>query len=441
MSSDAPADPTADETSPDADKYHQERLDPPPPPAGCPMHRDWSPLDDDYLADPYPIAAQLAADHPVFYAEQLGYLVVTDMADIEAIFADHETFASVNVQDPVFPLAAEAHEILSAPDFDPVAVMSNRPEPEHGKIRVHTRQGFSNKRIKTLEPYIRRRTHELIDEMVASGSPAELVDALAFPLPGETVFRFIGFPEGDDEMLKSWCGDRKAFSWGKPTAHEQAEIARHMLAYWRYCRDFTASKRDNRGDDFASELIDAHEANPDDMSYREVESVVYGLSFAGHEAVTSLICNTLQCLLPRRESWNEICADPSLIPNAIEEVLRFNSSQVSWRRLTTRDTTIRDIDVPAGTAIFLNFATANRQADLFDDPDTFDIHRPNANRHISFGKGVHYCLGAKFAKFETQLVTEILAERLPTLRLADDTPPPYFPNITFRGPTEFHVAW
>ena len=428
-------------TSTDRPAYHQERLDAPPPPAGCPVHAGWSPLDDDYLADPYPIASGLHAQHPVFYAPELGYVVVTAMDDIEEIFTDHETFASVNVQDPVYPLTAETQEILAVPDYDPVAVMSNRPEPDHGKIRVHTRQGFSNKRIKTLEPYIRRRSHELIDAMVAAGPPAELVEALAFPLPGETVFRFIGFPEGDDEMLKDWCGDRKAFSWGRPTGAEQAEIARNMVAYWRYCRDFTASKRDDRGDDLASELIDAHEANPDDMTYQEVESIVYGLSFAGHEAVTALICNSLQCLLPRRDVWAEICADPALIPNAVEEVLRFNSSQISWRRLTTRDTTIRGVDIPAGTAVFLNFASANRQADLFEDPDVFDIHRPNANRHISFGKGVHYCLGAKFAKFETQLVLEVLAERLPSLRLVDDQQYRYFPNITFRGPTELQVAW
>ncbi|MDH3684386.1 MAG: cytochrome P450, partial [Acidimicrobiia bacterium] len=175
-------------------------------------------------------------------------------------------------------------------------------------------------------------------------------------------------------------------------------------------------------------------------SYREVESVIYGLSFAGHEAVTALICNTLQCLLPRREQWDEVCGDPSLIPNAIEEVLRFNSSQVSWRRLTTVDTTVGGIDVPAGTAIFLNFASANRQPDLFEDPDMFDIHRDNANRHISFGKGVHYCLGAKFAKFEAQLVTEIVAERIPSIRLADQDFT-YFPNITFRGPNELYVTW
>lgn len=421
--------------------YHQERPAPPPPPVGCPIHRSWSPLDDDYLADPYPIAAELSADHPVFYAEELGYLVVTRMEDLEAIFTDHETFASVNVQDPVFPLAPEAHEILAAPDFDPVAVMSNRPEPDHGKIRVHTRRGFSNRRLKTLEPYIRQRTHELIDEMLAAGSPAEFVDALAFPLPGEIVFRFIGFPSSDDELLKGWCGDRKAFSWGRPTASEQTEIAKHMLAYWRYCRDFTAEKRANRGDDLASELISAHEENPDELTYREVESIIYGLSFAGHEAVTALICNTLQCLLPRRGDWAAVGAEPELIPNAVEEVLRYNSSQISWRRITTTDTNFAGYQVPAGTSIFMNFASANRQAELWPDPDRFDIRRPNANRHISFGKGVHYCLGAKLAKVETQIVTEIVAQRIPSLRLVEDQEFDYFPNITFRGPNQLHVAW
>ncbi len=421
--------------------YHQEREAAPPPPAGCPVHQSWSPLDDEYLADPYAIAAALRDEHGIFYAQSLGYLVVTGMEEMEAIFTDHETFASVNVQDPVFPLAPEAQAVLSAEDFDPVAVMSNRPEPDHGRIRVHTRAGFSNRRIKTLEPYIRRRSRELIEAMLAAGPPAEFVDALAFPLPGETVFRFIGFPEGDDELLKGWCGDRKAFSWGRPTADQQAEIAEQMLAYWRYCRDFTASKRERRGDDLASELITAQEDHPDDLTYREVESIVYGLSFAGHEAVTALICNTLQCLLPRREVWAEVCADPLLIPNAVEEVLRFNSSQISWRRVTTVDTTVGPYEVPAGTSIFLNFASANRQPDLFDRPDEFDIHRPNANRHISFGKGVHYCLGAKFAKVETQLVIEALAERVPSLRLVPDQDVTYFPNITFRGPTELRVTW
>ncbi|MEM7273546.1 MAG: cytochrome P450 [Actinomycetota bacterium] len=378
-------------------------------------------------------------------------MVVTRMEDIEHVFVNPEVFASTNVQDPIYPLCPAATEVLGAPDFDPVAVMSNRPEPDHGRIRVFTRQGFSRRRLRTLEDYMRDRAVELLDEMVAGGSPAEYVRALAFPLPAEIVFRFIGFPQEDDAMIKRWCVNRRAFSWGQPTEVEQVEIAAGMLDYWRYCRDFVAERRDNRTDDFASELLDAWEADPGPdrdpeaatgISYREVESVVYGISFAGHDPVTALLCNTLLCLLPRREQWQALVDDPSLAANAVEETLRFESSQVSWRRVTTTDTTLGGIDLPAGTKLFLNFASANHQPDLFDGPDRFDIHRSNANRHISFGKGVHFCLGSNLAKMEAKIALELLSQRLPSLRLADDDQDlTYFPNITFRGPESLELAW
>jgi len=415
-------------------------------PPGCPVHSSWSPLDDDYLTDPYPIAAQLRDAHPVFYAEQLGYVVVTRMEDIEYVFTHPDVFASSNVQDPVFPLSPEAASILSADDFDPVAVMSNRQEPDHARIRVYTRQGFGNRRLKSLEDYMRSRATSLIDAMIAGGSPAEYVSALAFPLPAEIMFRFIGFPPEDDAMVKAWCVNRRAFSWGRPTADEQAEIAVGMLDYWRYCRDFVARRNAERADDFTSELLDAHHADPDPtngtgISYREVESVVYGISFAGHDPVTALLCNTLRCLLPRRDQWAALVADPSLVTNAVEETLRYESSQISWRRITTQPTTLGGIDLPAGTRVFMNFASANRQPDLFERHDEFDIHRPNANQHISFGKGIHFCLGSGLAKMEARIALGLLAEKLPSLRLADDQHWEFFPNITFRGPNQLIVEW
>jgi cytochrome P450 len=293
---------------------------------------------------------------------------------------------------------------------------------------------------------MRSRATDLLDHMIEQGSPAEYVAALAFPLPAEIVFRFIGFPPDDDAMIKSWCGNRKAFSWGKPTPQQQIEIAQGMLDYWRYCREFVARRRDERGDDFCSELLDAHDADPDPsngtgISYREVESVVYGISFAGHDPVTALLCNTLRCLLPRRTQWDALVADRSLAHNAVEETLRFESSQVSWRRVTTQPTTLAGVDLPAGTRLFLNFAAANHQPDLFDEPDTFDIHRPTANRHISFGKGIHFCLGAGLARMEARIALELLAERLPSLRMCAGQSLSFFPNITFRGPDELHVEW
>ncbi len=421
--------------------YHKIRSEIPPPPSGCPVDHTFSPFADDYLADPYAVLAPRREDTPVFYAAELGYVVVTRMEHVEEVFLNPDVYSSENVQDPVFPVHPAAAEVLAADDFDPVAVMSNRQEPDHGRIRKYTKEGFSNRRLRLLEPYITRRAHQLIDAMVDAGPPAAFVEAFAFPLPGETIFRFLGFPEDDDEKLRAWCGDRLAFSWGKPTEDEQVEIATKMLAYWRYCRDFVAAKHRDPGDDFTSELLAAHDANPDDLTYREVESIVYGLSFAGHEPVTLLLGNCMLELLARREVWDALCADPDLIPRAIEEVIRHESPQIGWRRVTTRDTVLGGVEIPAGTLVFLSLGAANHQPDLFPEPERFDLHRPNARNNISFGKGIHYCLGAKMARFEARLVLEALTERLPSLRLVDDQVIERYPNISFRGPREVLVTW
>ncbi|MEZ5215830.1 MAG: cytochrome P450 [Ilumatobacteraceae bacterium] len=415
-------------------------------PDGCPVDREFSPLSDAYLADPYPIANTLRDRCPVSYAERLGHVVVTRLEDIEEVFTHPDVYASTNVQDPIFPLAPEAAAILASDDFDPVAVMSNRPEPDHTRIRVYTRQGFSNRRLKVLEHYQRDRASDLIDRMLEGGNEADFVQAVAFPLPAEIVFRLIGFPPEDDRMIKRWCVNRKAFSWGQPSAEEQVRIAQGMVDYWRYCRAFVASRAADRRDDYCSELLDAHDADPDPsngtgISYREVESVVYGISFAGHDPVTALICNTLRCLLSRRDQWQAIIDDPSLIPNAVDETLRYDSSQIGWRRLTTSATTLGGVELPAGTRLYLNLAAANHDPAMFDQPEDFDIRRPNANRHISFGKGIHYCLGSNLAKQETRVVLELLTQKVPSLRLVEDQDFVTFPNITFRGPEQLRVAW
>jgi cytochrome P450 len=345
------------------------------------------------------------------------------------------------VQDPVWPISQEAADVLAAPDFDPVAVMSNRQEPDHGRIRKYTLKGFSNRRNKLLEPYIRRRSQELIDAMLEHGSPADFIAEVAHPLPAEVVFRFMGFPESDDAQLKEWCGNRLAFSWGQPTPEQQVEIANDMLAYWRYVREFTAAKQAHPADDYASELLADHAANPDDLTYREVESILYGLSFAGHEPVTLMLGNALLSLLPRRDDWNALCADPESVPGALEEVIRWNSPQTGWRRVTTRDTTLGGVDIPKDTQIFLNLAAANHDPELFDEPEEFRRERPNARLNISFGKGNHFCLGAKLARFEATIMLEELVQRVPTLELVDDQDVARFPNISFRGPSRLLVRW
>ena len=149
----------------------------------------------------------------------------------------------------------------------------------------------------------------------------------------------------------------------------------------------------------------------------------------------------LLCLLPARGVWNSLISDKTLIPNALEEVLRYESPQTSWRRVTTEDCEFRGISIPAGTQVFLSLGAANHEPALFDQPQTFDIHRKNARKHISFGHGIHFCLGARLARLEAQIALETLLERIPSLYLAPDQTLEYSANMTFRGPRELYLDW
>lgn len=421
--------------------YHNVDVEKAPAPDGCPIDREFTPFSGRYVSDPYAWLAEKREDEPIFYAEELGYVVVTRMEDVEAVFRDPDTFTSTNVQDPVFPICREAAEILAADDYNPVAVMSNRPLPDHTRIRKYTQAGFSPRRMKVLEPVIRERAENLIDDMLAGTPPAEWVSAVGNPLPAETIFRLLGFPNTDDEQLKSWTNNRLEFTWGKTNKEQQIQVATNLLAYWRYVAAYVEHRRDNPADDFTSELLAAHAENPDDLSYVEVQSIVYGLSFAGHEIVRNLISNSLLCFLGERQNWERLCADPDLIRPAIEEVLRFNSAQTSWRRVTTRDTEFRGINLPKGTEVFMSLAAANRDPRLFDDPDRYDMDRANAGKHIAFGRGPHICLGRLLAKLELTTVIRLLIEEVPSLRLVVDQELHFVPNFSFRGPKTLYLTW
>lgn len=421
--------------------YHSMRTERAPAPSGCPVDHDFSPFSEVYVRDPYAELARRREDTPAFYSEELGYLVLTRMEDVAEVFRRSDIFSSANVQDPVLPICERAAAVLAADDYNPIAVLSNRAQPEHTRIRKHTQACFSSRRMRLLEPVIRERCEALVDAMLAGEPPAEFVAAVGHPLPGETIFRFIGFPREDDRRLKEWTTNRLAFTWGKASDDEQVDIAEKMLAYWRYCKAFVAARFDDPADDFTSELLAIHKADDAELSYREIESVVYGMSFAGHEIVTNLLGNGLIDLLSNRAQWDALCADASLIPNAVEEILRHNSPQTSWRRVALMDTEVAGIAIPAGTQIFVSLAAANHDAALFEAPRTFDIQRENARQHISFGRGIHFCLGNRLAIIEATVSLETLTRRAPTLALVEGQDLTYFPNFTFRGPKELWLSW
>ena len=403
---------------------------------GCPVHAGFDPLSEAFLSDPF---AQMRDLPAVFHAPSLDYYVVTRYADIERVFLDPETFSAANAQLPLITLSPEVGKTLLDGGHKPQPSMVSLDPPAHGRLRKPAARAFTPRRVNELEPRIRATVGELLDAVDVSG-PFELVEALAFPLPMRIMFTFMGVPEADWGRLKEWCGSRASLAWGRPAEEEALHHAQQMVLYRRYLRELVAVKAGDRGDDFASALLEIHDEDPEALTQEEIASILFSLSFAGHETTNNLIGNCVRRLLEVPNRWAQLVAAPQLIPGAVDEILRFDPSVPVWRRVTTRPVTLGGVDLPAGAKLFLWLAAAGRDADVFPAPDTFDPKRENSRRTLAFGRGIHFCIGSALGRLEASLALEELTRRFPRLRLA---PPeqeiPFHPNISFRGPQTLWV--
>src|SRR3954454_15259559 len=405
----------------------------------CPVHAGFDPLADDFLADPYAIMAALPlAETPVFYAPAIDGYVVTRHADIDAVFHDPDTYSAAAAQMPLVPLDPKAAEILLAGGHKPQPSMVSLDPPAHTRLRRPTSRAFTPRRVAEMEPRVRAIVTELLDA-VDPAQPFDIVRALTFPLPATVIFSFMGVPPEDYAQLKEWCGHRAALAWGRPAPAEQVEHATSMAAYRGYLRDLVAAKADDRADDFTSALLAIHDEDPDALTHEEIASILFSLSFAGHETTNYLIGNLVRRLLEDRSRWEAIVADPSLIPGAVDETLRYDTSVPVWRRRTKRPVTLGGVDLPEGAKLFLWLAATGRDPGVFPEPERFDPTRENRHHHLAFGKGIHYCAGASLGKLEARLALAGLMDRWPELRLVEEQRIPFHPNISFRGPMELWV--
>ena len=407
--------------------------------SACPVANDFDPLADDYLSAPYPVLNLLREQAPVHYVPSLDYWLVTRYSDVATILADPATFSAANVQAPLSNLTPKASDILRT-GLRNTPVLSNLDPPAHSRIRRILAPLVSPRRIAQLQPQIEQYAAELINAFTVRGQ-VDIVEALTFPLPALTLFRLIGFPDDDVEQLRSWCGEKLEINWGRPDPDYQLRATTHMSQYWDYCEQYVEARKLDLSDDLTSDLLRQRENNPEALDDCEVASVVFGLSFAGHETTTNLIGNALHRLLGRPDLWQEIRTKPELIAGAIQEVLRYDSSVITWRRITTREVTIGDTTLPQGARLMLGLGAANHDPTVFPDPDEFDIHRPNANVQLSFGRGIHYCLGHYLARVESEIVIRQLSQRFPDMRLVPSQDLHYPRNISFRGPVSMQVEW
>jgi cytochrome P450 len=400
----------------------------------------FDPFHDPYLADPYPFFAQVRAATPVFYSSGIDYWVVTRYHDVRHILQTPRRFSAANTLAPLQPICPAAGRFLAEGGFRPVPTLTNSDPPGHSRLRRLTNVAFTPRRVAAMGPFVRELTGRFLKERLSSGR-ADLVRDLAWDLPALVIFRVLGIPDEDVPRVKAGAESRLLLMWGRPTEDEQVRLAQGMAAFWRYAETLVARRAEQPRDDFTSDLLRARDGDLPALSHQEVTQIVYELLFAGHETTTGLIGNALRRLLTERPAWEEICGEPSLIPNAVEEVLRFDSSVIAWRRQTTEAVEIGGVPVPADANLLLLLGSANRDPAVFKDPDRFDIHRPNAREHLSFGQGAHFCLGAPLARLEARVVLEELSARLPRLRLVPGQRLRFQPNTTFRGPLALLAEW
>ena len=398
--------------------------------------RGFDPFD---LDAPHAVWNTLRAERPVFFHEPTGYFVVTRHADIKAVFDDWQTFSSENAQAPMRPMCAEGKRIMQEGGFTAYSGLSARVPPEHTRIRKIVQGAFGPRRFRAIEPRIEAIVARQLDGIAPKGQ-ADFFREVAYEVPAFVLFTLMGIPDADVPRVKDWAVSRALLTWGNLSDAEQIPHAHKMVDYWAYCRALVAARKAEPGDDLPSDLVRL-QAEGAEISDEEIAGVMYSVLFAGHETTTTLMANGVITLLGHRDAWEAIVADPKLIPAATEEILRYAPSIVAWRRKAKAEAEIGGVRVPEGADILLIMGSGNRDEAAFAHGESFDIHRDNARNHLSFGYGIHFCLGSQLAKLEFGIMLRQLTARFPDLRLKDGQTITYLNNISFRVPAKVEVEW
>jgi cytochrome P450 len=396
----------------------------------------------DFREKTYETYAAMREHDPVFRQPGLDGTTpiwfVSRHEDAMAVLVDDERF----VLDPELALTPEeldARRATFAMTVDPRidTHLLTKDGGDHRRLRRLVSKAFTPRMVETLRPRIQAIADELVDAVEPRGE-MDLVDHYAFPLPIVVICELLGIPSADRDRFREWSN---LFLSPALTEEEQQRFAVAIEQFLGYLHELFERRRADPGDDLVSALVQAEEAG-DTLSEDELFSMVVLLIVAGHETTVSLIGNGVLALLTHPEQLEKMRADPASLPAAVEELLRFDSPvERSITRWATTDVELGSQTIRRGDLVIAVLGSANRDPERFPDADKLDLARGDA-KHLAFGRGSHFCLGAPLARLEAEIALRTLVDRLPSLRLAIADEDLYWrPIPLFRSLASLPVAW
>lgn len=419
---------------------------------GCPAHADgaacpvsdraraFDPFTGAYQIDPAAALAWARAEEPVFFSPETGYWVVSRYADVKAVFRDPLLFSPCNVLEKITPFPEEAMAVLASYGYAMNRTLVNEDEPAHTERRRLLMAHFLPANLEAHRDRVRALTREKVDAFVAKGR-ADLVEEMLWEIPLTVALHFLGVPESDMARLREFSMAHTVNTWGRPSREDQIALAHEVGRFWQFAGEVLNRMRaEPHGKGWMHEAIRQNALHPDIVTDSYLHSMMMAIIVAAHETTAHAAANAIKLLLTDGAGWRAICEDAALIPNAVEECLRYAGSVVAWRRQLTAPATVGGTDLPAGAKLLIVMASANHDERQFQNADSFDIYRDNATDHLTFGYGAHQCMGKNLARLELRIILEELSRRLPHLRLAEQDFT-YLPNTSFRGPDHLWVEW
>jgi cytochrome P450 len=404
-----------------------------------PVHRrlDLNPHDPGFRDDPYPAYGALHAITPEFYWEQYGHWCFAAFAKVNALLRDRRFGRQIlhlaTREELGWPIPKPELEPFEA--VERYSLLELEP-PDHTKLRALVNRAFVSRQVIRLAPKIAAIAHRLIDEM-ESQREADLLTAFATPIPMIVIAELLGVPTQMCPELLQWSTKMVAmYQFGRNEAVEREAVSA-TTDFVRFLRDYVDEHRKRAADDLISQLIDA-ESSGSRLTRDELVSTCILLLNAGHAATVHALGNGIKAMLECRVDPNAAMTSTRVTELLVEELLRFDAPLHLFTRYALEDTRIDDIKLVKGDRIGLMLAAANRDPRQYADPDLFDATR-SPNPHLSFGAGIHFCVGAPLARLELQVALPILFARLPKLRLAQT--PRYRDSYHFHGLQELRVIW